>query len=148
MSLTANYFKLSEFFIDPDMRKPDALVPLHVCNKILRYHLPLLNKVRHALGAPVRISKNSGYRPVAWEKRNGRDGRSQHTFQGHGAVDLTCDELRFEELVRLLIDSGYSRVIIYWHKNFCHCDFKEPQKGRRLYEMTEDNVIKEIEGAR
>lgn len=148
MSLTQNYFKLSEFFVDPEMREPDACVPLDVCEKILKYHLPVLNRVRHQLGAPLIISEHSGYRPVEWETEHGRDGSSQHTFSTHGAVDLTCDENRFGELVRLLMKSGYARMIVYWHRLFVHCDFKDAELGKRFYEMTPGNVMKEVEGVR
>lgn len=118
-----NYFSISEFIIDPDMDQ----VPLHVCDKIVDYHFPALNPIRHLLGVPVYISQNSGYRSVEWERARGRSGGSQHTFQGLGAVDVRTNE-KFEDLLHLLIDSDYRRVAYYPFHGFIHCDFKPVDK--------------------
>lgn len=118
-----NYFKMSEFIIDPDMDQ----VPLHVCDKIVEHHLPILNNIRHLLGVPVIISKHSGYRSVEWEYERGRSGNSQHTFKGKGAVDVRCND-KFDDLLDLLIDSDYTRVCYYPHHGFIHCDFKDVEK--------------------
>lgn len=131
-----NYFRLAEFMIVPEMRKPDSRVPLHVVEKILAYHLPILNPIRYELGEAIYISKQSGYRPVKWELDRGRDGDSQHTFKGLGAVDLTCDLHRLGDLKELLIESDYERVCWYPNSNFLHCDFASDEK--RFFEDSGD----------
>lgn len=122
-----NYFSISEFLVDPDMKD----VPVHVVDKILSHHLPILNPIRAQLGQPLIISQRSGYRPEQWELDHGRDGSSQHTFKGKGAVDLTCKNLA--HLGDLLAESDYARVAWYPEEKFYHCDFKDYQLGKRLY---------------
>jgi|SRR5680860_686361 len=114
-----NYFKISEFIIAPNM----DLIPLHVADKIVEKHLPILNPIREVLDVPVIISKHSGYRSVKWEKEHGRSGDSQHTFSGYGAADIRSNE-RLEELLDLLKASNYKRVCYYPYHGFVHCDFK------------------------
>lgn len=117
-----NYFNLSEFLIDPNMRDDYSEVPVHVANKIINYHLPILNDIRDKINQPVFISKHSGYRSVEWEESHGRNGTSEHTFRGDGAVDITAKDM--DKLVGLARKSGYKRVCYYPHHGFIHCDFK------------------------
>lgn len=131
-----NYFDITEFLIDPDME----CVPVHVVQKIDTYHKPILNRIREQLECPVIISERSGYRPVDWEKARGRSGDSQHTFQHKGAVDVTCKDIRFYELLQLLKESDYRRVCYYPHKSFVHCDFKGYEKV--YYEADENGTWK------
>lgn len=116
-----NYFNIEEFLIDKN-----AGLPFHVVNKIITYHLPVLNSLRERLGMPVVISKRSGYRSKAWEIARGRSGDGEHTFKGKGAVDLTCDDL--QALWDMLKLSEYTRVCLYPKKKFVHCDFKSVTK--------------------
>lgn len=125
--MQTNYFDIQDFLIDPDMRSGIKQLPLQVINTIITHHLPILNDVREKLGKPVYISQHSGYRPVYWEKRKGRDGTSQHTFTGEacmGAVDVTCGEGSTYTLLQLLCKSNYRRVCYYPQDKFIHCDFK------------------------
>ena len=114
-----NYFDITEFIINPDAK----VVPIDVVQKLDTYHKPILNAIRHVLGVPVIISKHSGYRSIEWDKKRGRDGSSQHTFIGKGAVDVRSNK-KFEDLLDLLIDSDYMRVCYYPHHGFVHCDYK------------------------
>lgn len=129
-----NYFSFYEFMIDPDMRGDEALVPQHVYEKILEYHLPILNPIRHALGSPLYISEKSGYRSVEWEHARGRSGESQHTFSFLGACDLTCAPDLMPKLLNELIESEFPRVCWYPESDFFHCDFKFPNREKRFFE--------------
>ena len=135
-----NYFDIQEFIIDPDME----CVPIHVVQKIDRYHKPILNRIRAQLECPVIISKHSGYRSVEWEEARGRDGSSQHTFRHKGAVDVTCRQMRFPELLNLLKLSEYRRVCLYPDEMFIHCDFDGHEK--QYYEC--ENGIWKYKGNR
>lgn len=148
MPIYQNYFRLTEFLVDPDMRDADSAVPVHVVEKIWRYHLPILNRIRHELETPLIISEHSGYRPKEWELQQGRSGDSQHTFIGHGAVDLTCKTSRLVELKWKLAKSDYARVAWYPHKSFFHCDFKDAEQGKKWFEVTEKGSWKYKEGMR
>lgn len=112
------HFSMSEFLINPSEG-----LPIAVADKILKFHIPELNLMRIKLGDAIYISGNSGYRSVAWEKKQGRSGNSQHTFIGKGAVDITCDSDKFQELVKLAKQSNYKRIAIYPDKKFIHLDF-------------------------
>ena len=128
-----NYFSIQEFIIAPHMRGDGGTIPTHVADKIIQHHLPILNPMRAQLGTPLIISQHSGYRPVQWELDHGRDGTSQHTFKGKGAVDLTCRESSLHHLGDLLAENDYSRVAWYPDHGFYHADFKDYQLGKRLY---------------
>lgn len=143
-----NYFKLSDFIIDPKLRQDHASVPLHVAEKLVRYHLPILNGIREALGFPVIISAHSGYRSYEWEIIHGRSGYSEHTFKGLGAVDLTCQPACLPELKKALLASEYSRIAWYEHKRFFHCDFKDGELGRRFFEVWENGIWREVKNLR
>jgi hypothetical protein len=125
-----NYFSISEFIVDPELDD----IPIHVADKIQRYHLPIINPIRHRFGSPIYVSEKSGYRPKQWEIDNGRPGTSQHTFGDNqpltdewwGAVDYTCSDL--EWLFGQLKKSAYKRVCIYRDKGFIHCDHKGLEK--------------------
>jgi len=121
-----NYFHIEEFLI-----KPDLELPLDVINKLLDYHIPILNDSRIKLSAPIIISDNSGYRPKSYELSMGRSGNSQHTFKGKGAVDITTDKENFAKLVDIMMGSDYKRICIY--NTFIHCDFYG-EKKKLFYE--------------
>lgn len=143
-----NYFKISDFIVDPKMRSEHSCVPLHVVDKLVKYHLPVLNRIRDKLGFPIIISANSGYRTYEWEIIHGRSGYSEHTFKGFGAVDLTCDKAYINALKEALMKSEYSRVAWYEHKNFFHCDFKDGELGKRFYEVWENGIWREVKDLR
>lgn len=117
------YFSIIEF-------TQEELIPAHVVAKIEQFHIPTLNKCREVLKQPIIISQRSGYRSIMTEQANGRSGRSQHTFQGKGAVDLTASDLNKLGLV-LKQFSDYSRICYYPTKRFYHCDYKP--SSHRLY---------------
>lgn len=120
------HFEISEFLIDRAAKD----VPVHVADKILRHHIPIINPIREKLGVAITVSEHSGFRSFAWERSKGRSGTSQHTFgDAHqnpefwlGAADYTCTD--FEGLVRELVASEYRRVAIYESRRFVHCDHK------------------------
>lgn len=116
-----NYFRIENFY------KRSVTAPNVVLDKI-KYHISILNPIRELLGAPIIISKRSGYRPTEYEILKGRSGKSEHCYRGKGAVDLTCDPERIEDLLKLLLGSPYTRVTYYPENNFIHCDFKTTEK--------------------
>lgn len=130
-----NYFKVSEFCIS------DEPVPLDIADKILKFHIVPLNKVREDLGFAIWPSQRSGYRPVWWEKKKGREGNSQHTFKGNGAVDLTCKDfadnkwLLLDALIRL---TDYTRLAIY--PTFIHVDYGSMERW-----VYDENWVKQYE---
>lgn len=117
-----DYFSIKEFLVDRVM----TTVPVHVVDKIERYHKPIINPIRHEMGVPIQVSGNSGYRSVEWEIASGRDGTSEHTFIGKGAVDYTCEHI--ELLLDELRASDYMRICYYPEQGFIHCDHKGEQK--------------------
>lgn len=122
-----NYFDIDEFFIDKELRDSYADIPVHVVNKIINHHLPILNDVRDKMNAPVWISKNSGYRSVQWELDHGRSGTSEHTFRGDGAVDVTARNMQL--LLKYMMESDYKRICYYPEQGFIHAD----QKGTNYH---------------
>lgn len=111
-----DYFSIKEFLVDRVM----TTVPVHVVDKIERFHKPIINPIRHKLRMPISVSGNSGYRSREWELEHGRKGDSEHTFIGLGAVDYTCEDM--DALLHELRLSDYKRVCYYPHKRFIHCD--------------------------
>lgn len=124
----SKYFKPTEATRDGSMPPPD------VCDKLERYHFVMLDRIREMLGAPIRISKGSGYRPPAYEISKGRDGTSEHCFRSNGALDLTADDV--PRLLQLLVEqSTYTRICHYPNNGFIHCDHKLiPGNKRAQYE--------------
>ena len=117
-----DYFSIKEFLINRNM----TTVPVHVVDKIERYHKPIINPIRHEMGVPIHVSGNSGYRSLQWEIASGRDGTSEHTFTGKGAVDYTSENI--ELLLDELRASDYMRICYYPDKKFIHCDHKGKEK--------------------
>ena len=119
------YFTVSELCI------VSRDVPLDVADKLLKYHIWPMNEIRKELGTPIWASESSGYRPKWYEKQRGRSGKSQHCFEGKGAVDWTA--YRITELLKLLLDkSPYTRICYYPNNRFIHCDYKATD-GRWFY---------------
>lgn len=130
--MKTNYFTFEELVIT------GTRLPIQVATKLLEYHITPMNKVRRELGIPITASLKSGYRTVKWEKAHGRNGNSQHTFKGKGAVDWTCEDFENNKtkLLNLIINNtGYTRMAIY--KGFIHCDYKKTNGWRReVYKST------------
>jgi hypothetical protein len=83
----------------------------------------------------IEISLRSSYRSLAWEKRKGRSGSSEHSFKGLGAVDLTCND--FAKNKDTLLDAlkkttDYTRLAVY--NSFIHCDYKNDYDERIVYD--------------
>lgn len=135
--MRTNYFHITEFIINPAMRVPEAAIPVHVADKIINHHLPILNNLRAAFGSPVIVSEYSGYRPVSWEKDHGRSGESEHTFKGKGAVDITVRN-RVNNFHELLMRSDYNRICWYPDKGFWHCDFARTDNEKLYFENRSD----------
>jgi uncharacterized protein YcbK (DUF882 family) len=102
-----------------------------------------MQPIRVKFNRAIYVSLNSGYRPLAWELKRGRSGKSEHTFKikhpkGIGAADYRAEDL--EELLGLLIlSSPYTRVCYYPLKGFIHCDYKTPSQGSRAYYEADNN---------
>lgn len=135
------YFSIKEFLIDPLMRDEIKPIPLSVIDKIYKYHIYPLNEIRELLGKPIIVSAFSGYRPQWWEIENNRKGKSQHTFTGRGAVDITCADM--PKLLVLLKRSAYNRIAYYAQKNTFHCDYYG--EGRFYFEVKKNKWIKKEE---
>jgi len=119
-------FKISEFNISG---KP---IPETVADKILKWHILPMQKVRDILGVAMWASQGSGYRSYEWELSKGRSGNSQHVFTGMGAVDWTCSDFanNKDKFLKLITDhTNYSRMAIY--NSFIHCDYKPTPSGER-----------------
>jgi len=130
-----DYFSIKEFLIDRNM----TTVPVHVVDKIERYHKPIINPIRHDMGVPIHVSGNSGYRSVEWEIKAGRNGSSQHTFEGWGAGDYTCEHL--ELLLDELLASDYKRVCYSPKEGFIHCDHHGHERLHFIAEAGQWNLV-------
>jgi hypothetical protein len=126
------YFNISELCIT------GGTVPLKVADKLLKYHITPMNKVREDLGMAVHCKTSeglhSGYRPQYWEINHGRSGKSQHVFTGKGAIDWRCSDFENnkDELLRLIVKhTKYTRMAVY--RNFVHCDYKTTNGSRQLF---------------
>lgn len=126
------YFKISELVIT------GKTISLDVADKLMRYHIIPMNAVRAHLGRPVWASQKSGYRPLYWEKAKGRNGKSEHCFNGKGAVDWTCSGDIDELLAAIIEFTDYTRIAVYYqnHQRFIHCDYKAIDGKRYIYSST------------
>ena len=119
-------FNISDFNISG---KP---IPEAIADKILKWHIAPMQRVRNIFNGAIWASQKSGYRSPHWERSKGRSGNSQHTFRGKGAVDWTCREFssNYERLLDLIVkETDYTRIAIY--NSFIHCDYKATPSGRR-----------------
>lgn len=108
-------------------------IPQWVATKLWSYHIIPMIVVRALLGQAIWASQNSGYRPEAYEKAQGRSGNSQHTFKGKGAVDWTCEKKYLDKLLKLILQyTDYTRIAVY--DTFIHCDYKAQDGKRYLFE--------------
>ena len=122
------------YFIERHFHKAQFHVDSTVRYKI-QAHIMILNPLREKLGCPIIISRKSGYRPREYELTRGRSGKSEHCFAGKGAVDLTCQEDKLQELFELLQESEYTRVCLYPRDNFIHCDLKDVSEKQVFLDM-------------
>jgi len=129
MSMELN-FKISEFNITG---KP---IPEDIADAILKHHILPMQPIRSAIGIPINVSLNSGYRPLWHEIKMGRSGKSQHVFaNGKGATDWTCDNLDLlEEL--MVKQSPYTRICRY--TTFIHADYKDTNGERQHFKNGKD----------
>jgi hypothetical protein len=119
-------FTVSEFNISGEP------IPEDVADKILKWHILPMQRVRDKFNDAIWPSLESGYRSVEWEEKHGRNGNSQHTFKTKGAVDWTCQKFpeRKNELLKLIIEeTDYTRIAVY--NTFIHCDYKVTNSMRR-----------------
>ena len=117
---------ISELCITPDP------VPQDVADKLVEFHILPMMKVRADLNMPIWASLKSGYRPEAYELKQGRKGTSEHTFKTRGAVDWTTRDFkntkeRFKDSI--IRNTKYTRICIYG--GFIHCDYKPTLSGKR-----------------
>lgn len=106
-----------------DQKRP----PQAVWDRILKYHVTPVVNLFHATGVALVPSMGSCYRPVEYERAQGRSGSSLHTFPAHskGACDLVLsgqlDVIRHMDLV---IESlPYRRLCYYPGHGFVHGDY-------------------------
>lgn len=113
---------------------------IEIADKLLRYHIWPMNKVRHILNQPIWASEKSGYRPKAYELKKGRSGNSEHTFEGKGAVDWTTKKGYLIALLNLIFQyTNYTRVCYYPSRGFIHCDHKPTPQGQRQFFIAKGN---------
>jgi len=122
-------FNISDFNISGEP------IPEDITDKILKWHIIPMQRVRNVLGFAIWASQKSGYRSLSWEKSRGRTGNSQHVFRGKGACDWTCRNFadNKDKLLEAIIkETDYTRIAIY--NSFIHCDYKETDSNsRELY---------------
>lgn len=122
--------KISEYII-----RPDLPVPVDVIDKIQVYHAHPMSFVRHHLGAPIWVSKNSGFRPEEHEIEMGRTNlTTEHLFRdtgrkgsekGLGAADYATRMDMMGKMITLIErHTSYSRLCYYPGKDFVHCDYR------------------------
>lgn len=121
------HFKAHEF-VKLSGHSVDIPISIGVADKIKDLIFEL-NPVRKRVGKPVIVT--SSYRPSWWEHYKGRSGNSQHTFEGRGAVDLACMDLK--ALVQELQHTDFTRICVYPDMSFVHCDYKFPERGQRFF---------------
>lgn len=125
-------FNISDFNISGEP------IPEDVSDKILKWHIIPMQRVRNVLGIAIWASQKSGYRSKTWELSKGRSGNSQHCFIGKGAVDWTCINFQANKnklLKQIIEQTSYTRVALY--NSFIHCDYKQTSSGEReLYTST------------
>lgn len=119
-------FKLTEF------TRHDSITP-DVADKIIRYHISQIQPIRTTLGVPIHVT--SGYRTEEHELSKGRSGESEHVYRGKGAADYACSDMS-GLLQNLWHETDYTRITYYPAQNFVHCDYKFPERGRRLFLST------------
>jgi len=131
-------FTISEFNIS---RKP---IPQDIADKILKWHIVPMQRVRDIFGKAIWPSQKSDYRSKVWELSKGRNGNSQHVFRNQGAVDWTCHDFKanHKELLSLILKhTDYTRMAMY--NGFIHCDYKSTRSGQReLYKSGNDSKWK------
>ena len=121
-----NNFTISEFNIS------GLPIPQLIADKILKWHIIPMQRIRDKVGYAIWASQKSGYRSVKWEKSRGRSGNSQHTFKGMGAVDWTCRNFaeNKDSFLELIIKhTDYTRIAVY--RGFLHCDYRQTKSGQR-----------------
>lgn len=114
------HFKISEFLrLRGDVQES---VSTSIAEKIIQHHLYPLNNIRKQLGVPIHVT--SGYRPEWWEIKQGRSGKSQHVFEGIGAVDVSLfgNKDLYPRLFAML-SNQYRRIAYYPEQNFVHLDY-------------------------
>ena len=121
------HFKAHEF-VKLSGHSVDIPISIGVADKIKDLIFEL-NPVRKRVGKPVVIT--SSYRPSWWEHYKGRSGNSEHTFEGRGAVDVTCLDL--SRLLTELQHTDFTRICVYPDMSFIHCDYKFPERGQRFF---------------
>lgn len=110
----------------------DDAIPIEVADKLLKFHMLPMQRVRNSMKIKIWASQRSGYRPAWWEKRQRRSGNSQHTFKGKGAVDWTCEDFEQNKnafLKYIISHTNYKRIAVY--NSFIHCDYKPTKSGKR-----------------
>jgi hypothetical protein len=137
--------KIVEHFNISDFNITGGPIPQDVADKILMHHLIPLARVCQVSGLKLVISKRSGYRPKWYEIKKKRSGDSQHTFEGFGAVDITCEnfqEHKWDLIAHLNTETQYKRIALYDSKNFIHLDYKGTKRilfdenWEVMYELT------------
>lgn len=121
-------FIIEEFCITPDP------LPQHIASAILRYHIIPMLPVREDINQGLEPSEHSCYRPYMWEIKQGRSGKSRHTFRdGKGACDWTTSNGRnLIELGKLILKhTRYTRIAYY--DTFIHCDYGASDGYRYIY---------------
>lgn len=121
---------------------PDP-IPQDIADALYLYHLLPIKKVEARLKTRVYPSEKSVWRTRGHELSQNRDGSSQHTFEevhehGRGAGDWTSAAPLKELRDALIAETNYRRIAVYYDSGFIHCDYKDPDNARALYEGFRD----------
>lgn len=120
-------FKIDEFLIEPS-----SVIDVHIADKIYKWHIIPMIKVRKKLGIPIYPSQHSSYRSKEYELRKGRSGDSEHTFIKKGATDWTCQDFKKNKddlLKEMILNTPYTRFAVY--DTFIHADYKDTADSTR-----------------
>lgn len=98
-------------------------------DKIIGGFLIPLNVIRERMGIPIHV--RSCFRSIGHEIKQGRSGKSQHTFTGLGACDVALTKSSSEAvnndqlflLAQQLLQFDFKRIAYYPHLKFFHIDY-------------------------
>lgn len=121
----------------------DEYVNPDILDRILVNHFYPMNQIAHSTNINHIVchrTKNHEKRKGREKGKNGRQFWSEHTFEkssrqidGLGATDVSGESL--PEIAELLLrNTEYTRFAIYIDQNFIHCDYAFPERGRRFFD--------------
>ena len=99
-------------------------IPVEVADKILTHHIQPMIAVSDALHSWVAVYRGGGYIPRGCLCIDGICGLPGHDFDKKGAVDYTCTENKFDDLIYFILSlTEYSHIGINRESKFVHCGY-------------------------